>query len=255
MAEKNTQIVKTESTLTEYEVNGEKVQLSIPMIKKYLVSGGGNITDQEAMMFLSLCRFQKLNPFVKDAYCIKYGNSDPATLVIGKDVYTKRAEQNPKYNGMEHGVIVLNKNGEVIERKGSFVLKDEEIVGGWAKIYIKGREVPQYDSVTFSEYAGYKKNGELNSNWAKRPGTMIEKVAIMHALRNAFPNDFQGLYLREEMDLKEASEQTVKEQAKADIEQNANQQNLNDEEVIEVEVTDDGNTVVVGEQQSMFTEE
>lgn len=255
MAEKNTQIVKTESTLTEYEVNGEKVQLSIPMIKKYLVSGGGNITDQEAMMFLSLCRFQKLNPFVKDAYCIKYGNSDPATLVIGKDVYTKRAEQNPKYNGMEHGVIVLNKNGEVIERKGSFVLKDEEIVGGWAKIYIKGREVPQYDSVTFSEYAGYKKNGELNSNWAKRPGTMIEKVAIMHALRNAFPNDFQGLYLREEMDLKEASEQTVKEQAKADIEQNANQQDLNDEEVIEVEVTDDGNTVVVGEQQSMFTEE
>jgi hypothetical protein len=109
--------------------------------------------------------------------------------------------------------------------------------------------------VTFSEYAGYKKNGELNSNWAKRPGTMIEKVAIMHALRNAFPNDFQGLYLREEMDLKEASEQTVKEQAKADIEQNANQQDLNDEEVIEVEVTDDGNTVVVGEQQSMFTEE
>lgn len=255
MAEKNTQIVKTESTLTEYEVNGEKVQLSIPMIKKYLVSGGGNITDQEAMMFLSLCRFQKLNPFVKDAYCIKYGNSDPATLVIGKDVYTKRAEQNPKYNGMEHGVIVLNKNGEVIERKGSFVLKDEEIVGGWAKIYIKGREVPQYDSVTFSEYAGYKKNGELNSNWAKRPGTMIEKVAIMHALRNAFPNDFQGLYLREEMDLKEASEQTVKDQAQADIDQNANQQNLNDEEVIEVEVTDDGNTVVVGEQQSMFTEE
>ena len=46
-----------------------------------------------------------------------------------------------------------------------------------------------------------------------------------------------------------------KEKAQADIEQNANQQDLNDEEVIEVEVTDDGNTVVVGEQQSMFTEE
>lgn len=248
MAEKNTQIVKTESTLTEYEVNGEKVQLSIPMIKKYLVSGGGNITDQEAMMFLSLCRFQKLNPFVKDAYCIKYGNSDPATLVIGKDVYTKRAEQNPKYNGMEHGVIVLNKNGEVIERKGSFVLKDEEIVGGWAKIYIKGREVPQYDSVTFSEYAGYKKNGELNSNWAKRPGTMIEKVAIMHALRNAFPNDFQGLYLREEMDLKEASEQTVKEQAQADIEQNANVIDIDSEDIHEVTIDEDGQTSFITEE-------
>ena len=81
--EKNTQIAKTDATLTTYKVNGEEVQLSIPMIKKYLVSGNGNITDQEAMMFLSLCRFQKLNPFVRDAYCIKYGNSDPATLFIG----------------------------------------------------------------------------------------------------------------------------------------------------------------------------
>ena len=249
-----TELATQDASLTEYEVNGEKVKLSIPMIKKYLVSGGGNITDQEAMMFLSLCRYQKLNPFVKDAYCIKYGSSDPATLVIGKDVYTKRAEQNPKFNGMEHGVIVLDRNGEVVERKGSFVLKGEEIVGGWAKIYIKGREVPQYDSVTFSEYAGYKKSGELNSNWSKRPGTMIEKVAIMHALRNAFPNDFQGLYLQEEMG-DGNFKVDVKEQAQADIEQNANQQDLNDEEVIEVEVTDDGNTVVEGEQQSMFTEE
>ena len=252
MAEKNTQVAKVDSTLTTYKVNGEEVQLSIPMIKKYLVSGNGNITDQEAMMFLSLCRFQKLNPFVKDAYCIKYGNSEPATLVIGKDVYTKRAEQNPKFNGMEHGVIIMTADGEVKERAGSFYVKDkEELVGGWAKVYIKGRDVPQYDTVTFSEYAGYKKDGTLNSNWSKRPGTMIEKVAIMHALRNAFPNDFQGLYIQEEMgngDLKV----DVKAMAKEDITDNANQTELNDDEVIEVEVTSDGDTVVVGEQQSMF---
>ena len=233
--EKNTQIAKTDATMTTYKVNGEEVQLSIPMIKKYLVSGNGNITDQEAMMFLSLCRFQKLNPFVKDAYCIKYGNSDPATLVIGKDVYTKRAEQNPKFNGMEHGVIIMTADGEVKERAGSFYVKGkEELVGGWAKVYIKGRDVPQYDTVTFSEYAGYKTDGSLNRNWSKRPGTMIEKVAIMHALRNAFPNDFQGLYIQEEMgngDLKV----DVKEMAKEDISDNANQQNLDDEVVVEVE--------------------
>ena len=242
-----TELATQDASLTEYEVNGEKVKLSIPMIKKYLVSGGGNITDQEAMMFLSLCRYQKLNPFVKDAYCIKYGSSDPATLVIGKDVYTKRAEQNPKFNGMEHGVIVLDRNGEVVERKGSFVLKDEEIVGGWAKIYIKGREVPQYDSVTFSEYAGYKKNGELNSNWSKRPGTMIEKVAIMHALRNAFPNDFQGLYLQEEMG-DGNFKVDVKEQAQADIEQNANSKELDEEIVADVIVDEDGQTSFVTEE-------
>lgn len=250
--EKNTQVAKVDSTLTTYKVNGEEVQLSIPMIKKYLVSGNGQITDQEAMMFLSLCRFQKLNPFVRDAYCIKYGNSDPATLVIGKDVYTKRAEQNPKFNGMEHGVIVLTANGEVKERAGSFYVKGkEELVGGWAKVYIKGRDVPQYDTVTFTEYAGYKKDGSLNSNWSKRPGTMIEKVAIMHALRNAFPNDFQGLYIREEMengDLKV----DVKEMAKADIESNANTEEFPEDDVVEVELTEEDRANIDEIQQTMF---
>lgn len=235
MAEAKKEVAVKDSTLTTYIVNGEEVQLSIPMIKKYLVSGNGTITDQEAMMFLSLCRFQKLNPFVKDAYCIKYGNSDPATLVIGKDVYTKRAEQNPKYNGMEHGVIVMTADGEVKERAGSFYIKGkEELVGGWAKVYIKGREVPQFDTVTFSEYAGYKKDGSLNSNWSKRPGTMIEKVAIMHALRNAFPNDFQGLYIQEEMENGDFKVD-VKEMAKTDIEKNANQEEFEDEVVVDVD--------------------
>lgn len=242
MANEKNEVAVKDASLTEFDVNGEKVKLSIPMIKKYLVSGGGNVTDEEAMMFLSLCKYQRLNPFVKDAYCIKYG-TQAATMVIGKDVYTKRAEKNPLYNGMEHGVIVLTKDGETIERKGSFHVKGkEEIIGGWAKVYIKGREVPQYDSVAFDEYAGYAKNGELNSNWSKRPGTMIEKVAIMHALRNAFPNDFQGLYVEEEMsngDLKVNVD--VSEMAQADIENNANKQTFDVEDAIEVD--EDGRVV------------
>lgn len=246
MAE-NTQLAKQDATLTTYKVNGEEVQLSIPMIKKYLVSGNGIITDQEAMMFLSLCRFQKLNPFVRDAYCIKYGNNDPATLVIGKDVYTKRAEQNPRFNGMEHGVIVLTVDGEVKERTGSFYVKGkEELVGGWAKVYIKGREVPQYDTVAFEEYAGFKKDGSLNSNWSKRPGTMIEKVAIMHALRNAFPNDFQGLYIQEEMGNGDLVVDP-KSVAEKDISENANQKSLDDEVVAEVVVSEDGQQTFVTE--------
>ena len=83
MAE-NTQIV-------EYESNGEMVKISPTMIKRYLVSGGGNVSDGEVMMFMSLCRYQHLNPFLREAYLIKYGSNDPATIVTGKDVFTKRA--------------------------------------------------------------------------------------------------------------------------------------------------------------------
>lgn len=232
---------RNDTSVVTYEANGEQIKLSPSMIKKYLVSGNGRITDQEAVMFMTLCKYQGLNPFIRDAYCIKYSDREPATMVVGKDVYTKRAERNPKYKGMENGIIVVNKDGQMEERKGSFYMKGEEIVGGWAKIYIDGREVPQYDSVAFDEYAGRKKDGSLNTNWKNKPGTMIEKVAIMHALRNAFPNDFQGLYVAEEMGLESIPEEKhidvkeLKEAVAEEVEENANKEEfVVDAEPVEV---------------------
>lgn len=62
---------KQENTgIVEYESNGEIVKISPTTVRKYLVSGGGNVSDQEVMMFMSLCRYQHLNPFLKEAYLI-----------------------------------------------------------------------------------------------------------------------------------------------------------------------------------------
>nr|WP_243104368.1 recombinase RecT [Clostridium sp. AF15-41] len=38
----------------------------------------------ELAVFINLCRFNGLNPWLKEAYCIKYGN-EPATMVVGKE--------------------------------------------------------------------------------------------------------------------------------------------------------------------------
>lgn len=205
MAVSNTLAAKKQApaAVTEYESNGEVVKLSPQTIRNYLVSGGGAVTDQEIMMFMSLCRFQHLNPFLKEAYLIKYGNS-PATIVTGKDVFTKRAKRNKDYAGKQAGIIVTDSTGAVEEREGTLVLPGETIVGGWAKVYIKGYEQPEYAAVSFNEYAGRKSNGELNSQWASKPATMIRKVALVQALREAFPEDYSGLYSPEE--IPEASE-------------------------------------------------
>ena len=202
MAEtKNTAVVeagKQNAGLVEYEANGEMVKLSPSMIKKYLVSGGGAVTDGEVMMFLSLCRYQHLNPFLKEAYLIKYSGNEPATIVTGKDVFTKRADATPNYAGKQAGVIVVDAKGDVVEREGAFVLPKETLVGGWAKVFIKGHDTPEYAAVALEEYIGRKKSGEINSNWSKRPATMIRKVAVVQALREAFPDRFQGMYVQEE---------------------------------------------------------
>ena len=186
---KTTQV---KSDLVKYDTpNGETVQLSKSLIKNYLVNGNGAVTDQEVTMFLSLCKFQRLNPFLKEAYLIKYGNS-PATVVVGKDVLLKRAMRSEKFKGLQAGVIVVGDNGEFIEREGTFVLKDEELVGGWAKVYLKDYEVPFYSSVSMNEYSTGK------SNWQTKPATMIRKVALAQALREAFPEEMSNLYEAEE---------------------------------------------------------
>lgn len=189
---------KEEKLSFEYESNGEKVKLSPATVRNYLVSGGGQVTDQEVMMFMTLCKYQHLNPFLREAYLIKFGTA-PATLVTGKEVFTKRAKQNPDYNGKKAGIIVVDENGVVTEREGTFKLPNEEIVGGWAKVFIKGYEAPEYVSVTFDEYVGRKKDGTINEQWQKKPATMIRKVALVQALREAFPENYRGMYSPEEI--------------------------------------------------------
>lgn len=208
--------------LVEYEANGELVKLSYSTVKKYLVSGGGNVSDQEVMMFLSLCRYQHLNPFLKEAHLIKYGSNDPATIVVGKDVFTKRANATPTYGGKQAGVIVLDKSGEIKEREGALVLPGETLVGGWAKVFIKGHDTPEYASVSFDEYVGRKKSGEINGQWSKKPATMIRKVAVVQALREAFPDRFQGMYAQEEFPEVSGAKLDTEEVVARDIAENAN---------------------------------
>ena len=211
----------TNTQLVEYEANGEMVKLSPNTIKRYLVSGGGNVTDGEVMMFMSLCRFQHLNPFLKEAYLIKYSEKEPATIVTGKDVFTKRADSNPNYKGKKAGIIVQKKDGTVEEREGTMVLPEEKIVGGWAKVFIKDKET-EYQSVSFDEYAVRKKDGTLNSQWSKKPATMIRKVAVVQALREAFPDRFQCLYAQEEMATVNDVKQDIEKYVEAEIVENAN---------------------------------
>lgn len=198
MQVKNSLAKKSNESVTTFTVGNDTVTLSPSIVRNYLTNGNGAVTDQEVNYFVHLCRGQGLNPFLKEIYLIKFG-TQPATFVVSKEAFLKRAEANPQYDGSESGIIVLNKDGELIERKGGFFLKDsEQVVGGWAKVYRKDRKYPSDVQVTFEEYAGRTKEGNLNSNWANRPATMIKKVALVQALREAFPNDLNNLYTEEE---------------------------------------------------------
>lgn len=190
------EIVKFESE------SGQLVQFGAEDVKQRLCP---NIDDKELALVMALCQAQRLNPFTKDVYVIKYGNA-PASIVTSKEVFTKRANAHPDYEGFEAGVTFIDRQGNVKQREGSAVYEaaNETLVGGWCRVFVKGRR-PFYDEVTLKEYSTGK------SGWAKMPSTMIRKVALVHCLREAFPDDFQGLYSQEEMDAKIAQDQAKAE--------------------------------------------
>ena len=192
-----------------YEVDGQQIKLTPKIVQDYIVGTSAQITMPEFKMFTELCKVRGLNPFLREAYCIKYSNKTPATIVVGKDAILKRAVLNPKYNGMKSGIIVTNENGEEKKRTGTFKLPTETLVGGWAEVFRKDWENSIEASVSLEETIQRKSDGEPNSNWTKQPATMIEKVAKVRALREAFVEDLGGMYEAEEMnvDLPELNEE------------------------------------------------
>ena len=177
---------KSALTLAEFTTETGQV-LTADTVKNYLVSGNGNVTDQEVLMFIELCKAQHLNPFIREAYLIKFGSS-PANIVVGKDVFVKRAHRNPDYEGMRAGIVVATKDGEIKEREGSLKAPGEELIGGWCEVYVKNKKHPIKSLVSLEEYS------KSQATWKQMPMVMIRKCAIVTALREAFPEDLAGMY-------------------------------------------------------------
>lgn len=208
----------TQQNAVTFTSGTEEIKLTPAMVKAYLVSGdASSVTDQEITMFMMMCKSNHLNPWIREAYCIKYG-TNPATMVVGKDAFLKRAERHPQYDGMTSGIIVVNEGG-IEYRQGILKFKDEELLGGWAEVFRKDRSHSTRIEVSFEEYAGRKKDGTLNSQWTTKPATMIRKVAQVQALKEAFPDDLGGMYTAEEQNVEEAAPTNVPqiEMAEAEV--------------------------------------
>lgn len=168
-------------------------------VKKFLVRGQGNVTEQEIMLFIGMCKNKNLNPFDSEAYLIKYGSS-PAQMITAAKVFDERAESHPEYDGCEHGIVVKAKDGSIVKKRGTVCYEGEQLIGGWAEVFFRNRHHSEYAEVSLAYYNTGK------AMWAKMPGIMIDKVAQVTAKRKAFPKEFGGLYIADEMG-KESSPQ------------------------------------------------
>lgn len=201
-----------------YNVAGQEVKLSYQIVRDYLVKGGGNVSDQDLVQFISICKFNQLNPFLGEAYLVKYGTS-PATMLVSKEALLKRADACDNYEGMEAGIIVL-RDGKVVELEGCFFGDNDVLVGGWAKVYRSDRRFPTVAKVRLDEY------DKKQSIWKEKPSTMISKVAKVQALREAFPAQLGAMYTAEEKGIKDAEYIEVKDEVEQDKREYANKKRI-----------------------------
>jgi len=179
--------------------DGREIKLTFDLVKRYLVSGDATkVSDEEVVLFMKLCEAQKLNPFRKDVYLIKFGD-EPASLVVSKDVFIRRAQRSGFCNGWRAGIVIKNNDGSIEFREGTLLLDNEQLIGGWAEVFRKDWQVPLKITVSLSEYLRRRKDGQPMRSWQQMPATMIRKVALEQALREAFMEELQGLYGIEEM--------------------------------------------------------
>ncbi len=206
-----------ESKGVVFQSGGQEVTLTTTTVFKYFAKGNENVTDQEVVLFMNWCKFQGLNPWINEAYLVKYDAKKPAQNIVGKAAFMKRAENDPLYDGFKAGLII-GRDGEVQEIEGSFMLKTDTLLGAWCDVYRKDRKFPISVKVNLEEYH------KGQSTWNQMPKTMIRKVAMVQALREAFPTKLESLYVEEEFQNAEVIE--PEKEVEKEIENNANKKSV-----------------------------
>ncbi len=188
------QAVTKQGQTWEWETPHGLVKLSLDLVRRYFCP---DATEPEVMHFLAVCKFNRLNPWLKEAWLVKYESGEAAQIVVAKDYFVRRASEHPQYAGFKAGILVGIKDqaGKLIldRREGCFFVEGETLLGGWCEVYRSDREFPTLVEITLKEAIRKKKDGTPTKFWRDNEATMVRKVPVSRAHREAFPKEFEGL--------------------------------------------------------------
>ena len=138
---------------------------------EWLSNMGTKLPQQQTAQFLELCQAYKLNPFKREIYAVGY--KDKFNIIVGYEVYIKRAERIGKLDGWK---CITNENNTKAK----------------ITIYRKDWKYPFEHEVLMEEV---KQNSPI---WQKMPIFMMKKVCIEQGFRLCFPDEMGGMPYGEE---------------------------------------------------------
>lgn len=233
----NNQELITIDSLHEKGLTINNTTLTLKDIKR--MTKTDTLKDVDVLDFMMLCHTKGANPLLKEAYLLPFTDSKThetkTNIIFSKEFFVRKAEEQPDFNGMENHLIVL-RNGKLVETN---IVVDgiDVLIGATANVYRKGIDHPFSATVSFREYNTGK------TLWQTKPATMIRKVAIVQALREAYGGLFGGVYTSEELRLGEdvfKEETTITETHTPSSTQNAVAQAMaNNANIVEAEVVEE----------------
>lgn len=161
--------------------------------------GVENAPDGDLQVFLHVAQRSGLDPFARQIYMISRKDQQSGklkwTIQTGIDGYRVIAERRREYGGQ----VGPQWCGEDGAWRDMWAAKEPPIAARVGVIR-KGWEHPVWGVAHFNEFKGAKYGGGLTHMWATMPANQIAKCAESAALRKAFPQDFAGVYIDEEME-------------------------------------------------------
>ena len=157
---------------TAVAVTTEQNRVTQKLLMDYLKQTNSGLLANEQAQFLAIAQTFNLNPWKREVYAVAYGQGQgrKLSIIVGYEVYLRRAEEFPQYDGYETSFFGEGAN-----------------MGCTCTVHRKDRNHPIGATVFLKEYT------QGNKMWNEKPHVMLEKVAIATAMRRAFPSEFNGM--------------------------------------------------------------
>lgn len=191
-------VTTTENKMTTMEIEKKYDEKELNAIKDMFAKG---LSPEQFKIYCMTCNRLNLDPVAKHIYGILRSNKDGSkqlTIQIGIDGFRFIADRTGAYAPGETEYL-YDKNKNLIGAKV------------WVKKMVQGQAFAFSETALMSEY----KPSKNDFMWKQFPHTMIAKCAEAKALRRAFPNEFCGVYSKEEMAQANYTEQQPIEEAEA----------------------------------------
>lgn len=199
-----------EKGIIRYDTPRGAIMLTVKIVRQFFCP---KATELEALAFAGYCKHTGLNPFLREVYLVKYDEAEPASMIIAYQSFMKRAERAEGYGGFRAGIVIAPRKPDLppldgapdvpgipapfVALEGTLIPPEWELAGGWCVVTRQGR-APVVATVRLEEYLQRRRDGKPTRAWDRMPATMIRKVPIGQAHRDAWPDEVAGMVLEEE---------------------------------------------------------